>query len=61
MGKQSKANECLVSIVHALVIAQHTFAFEAQSFMESDRRLVRVNGLATHFVQFQLAESMIKG
>ncbi len=61
MGKQAEANECLILLVHALLIAQHTFAFKAQSFMESDRRMVGVNGLATHFVQFQLAECMVKG
>jgi hypothetical protein len=61
IGKQSKANECLVLVVHALLIPQNCLAFEAQSLMESDRRFVGVNGLATHFVQFQLAESMTKG
>jgi hypothetical protein len=61
IGKQSKANECLVLVVYALLIPQHTLAFEAQSLMESDRRLVGVNSLATHFVQLQLAESMTKG
>ncbi len=61
MGKEAKANECLVLVVHALLIAKHCFAFEAQSFMKSDRRLVGINGLATHFVQFQLAECMVKG
>ena len=61
MGKQAKANECLVLLVHALLVAQHTLAFEAQSFMESNRGLVGVNSLTTHFVQFQLAKCMFKG
>jgi hypothetical protein len=61
MGKQSKANECLILVVHALLISKLSFALKAQAFMKTNRPMVSVNGLTTHFVQFQLAESMIKG